>query len=375
MKNKTHSIKNEEYIEIRATVLFPIVLVIILLIFYISKNDNPKAEKNKNENETILEIKNNFDGDIISSLRDLGLTENDFFSNDEIFNFLSQLQNEEIDSIHTHTGIHSVTSRIDIFCKQMVSQSDPNYLQSDLVVRCFEEMSRVSFPDKLEELLIYYKNLTQYKVWLETGFNTNYSIDPIKMEDEKWQKRYELFGMDAAEEIYASERYNKNLNQQVEYYSKGKQNITEKINSLGDYIANLKATQSNQQEISDEDYIQYGQKFLSTPEIQSGLMKLSPEKQIKMLRNIRLSVGLSESKVNELESWDKSRMSEWEKGQTYLQEINSLKDKMESNSPEFDKESRRIKETYFGKELSDEIEQEDKNGNNRFQKKFEFFLH
>ena len=64
----------------------------------------------------------------------------------------------------------------------------------------------------------------------------------------------------------------------------------------------------------------------------------------------------------------------WEKGKQYNKEISSLKSRPEISKEEFLEESKKLKESFFGKELAEEIEEEEKKGIDRFAAKPEFFL-
>ena len=86
--------------------------------FDVVANDKYSKTKNSSQNTSLTAFYNAIQ------------TDNEHLSQAEIQNFISMLQEEELNTINTHMGIHSVTSRIENFCKQLVNQNNPDYFNN-----------------------------------------------------------------------------------------------------------------------------------------------------------------------------------------------------------------------------------------------------
>ena len=116
---------------------------------------------------------------------------------------------------------------------------------------CFEEIVKATFPEKLEQITIYLQNLIQYRMVLES--ESNLTDSKANREAALWRKRYELFGYDAAEELYASDRFLKKVEQRITENTSSKKSLDEKIRFLEEEIANVKSLQQNQQDTASEE--------------------------------------------------------------------------------------------------------------------------
>lgn len=357
----------------KEALFLPATLILICIVFIFTMEGGTKRKKkHKKEIQEVSENKNSSQNPSLTAFYNAIQTDNEHFPQTEIQNFISMLQDEEINTINTHTGIHSVTSRIENFCKQLVNQSSPDYFNNTLFNTCFEELVKASFPEKQEMINVYYRNLIQYRLVLETENNSSEVKTKSEREDMIWRKRYELFGYAAAEELYAGERYLLNIKQKIIANTSSKKNFDEKINSLQNEIAILKM--QRQQDSSGEEFIEFGEYFLSSPEVQKSLKSMSEEVRAQKLRSLRLAVGIPESRLKQLEEWDKNRTQLQIKGNSYLKEMKALQEKSELNPDEYSIELKKLKESYFGKELAEEIEEEEKKGFNRFAATQEFLL-
>lgn len=358
---------------LKEVLFLPATLILICIVFIFTMEGGTKRKKkHKKEIQEISENKNSIQNSSLTAFYNALQTDNEPFPQTEIQNFISILQEEEANTIHTHVGIHSVTSRIENFCKQLVNQNNPDYFNNTVFNTCFEELVKASFPEKQEMINVYYRNLIQYRLVLESESNSIELKTKSEREEIIWRKRYELFGYAAAEELYAGERYLLNMRQKIITNTSNKKNLDEKINFLQNEITILKM--QRQQDSTGEEFIEFGEYFLSSPEVQNSLKSMSEEARIQKLRSIRLAVGIPESRLSQLEEWDKDRTQMQMKGKNYLKEIKALQEKSELNPEEYNQESKKLKETYFGKELAEEIEEEEKKGINRFATSQEFLL-
>ena len=357
-----------------AALFLPAVLVLVSAVFILNDEScSKKKKKHKKDYNPAAQYSESDKKNTVSAFISLQLTDDETYTPEQVLNFILTLQEEESRTIHRHTGIHSATSRIEGYCRQMVARNNPNTFNEVLFMSCFEEMVKIAFPDRLEQIMLYFRNLIQYRTFLESESSVGSSKNQKERDEALWRKRHELFGVDAAEELYASEKYLKNLEQKISANTSSKKSMDEKIRFLQDEIANIRALQ-NQQETVGEEFIQFGEIFLSSPEVQAGLRAMSPENRYKTLRAVRQSSGVPESRLDQLEEWDRSRASLWEKGQQYLKEVSSLKEKSDLSAEEYSQEVKKLKESYFGKETADEIEEEEKRGISRFTQKPEFLL-
>ena len=185
----------------------------------------------------------------------------------------------------------------------MVSSQGSQSANDSLMRNCFEEIVKATFPEKLEQITIYLQNLIQYRMVLES--ESNLTDSKANREAALWRKRYELFGYDAAEELYASDRFLKKVEQRITENTSSKKSLDEKIHFLEEEIANVKSLQQNQQDTASEEFIQFGEYFLSSPEVQASLNSMSPKNRNQKLRAIRISVGVPESRLHELDLFRK----------------------------------------------------------------------
>lgn len=356
-----------------ATLFMPAVLVLILSVFIL--NDDSSSKKKKKHKKKISQTEEYIEPtpkNTDSSFLNLPLTDNETYPPEGIQNFILLLKEEESRTINTHTGIHSLTSRVEQYCRNMVSSQGSQSANDSLMRNCFEEIVKATFPEKLEQITIYLQNLIQYRMVLES--ESNLTDSKANREAALWRKRYELFGYDAAEELYASDRFLKKVEQRITENTSSKKSLDEKIRFLEEEIANVKSLQQNQQDTASEEFIQFGEYFLSSPEVQASLNSMSLKNRNQKLRAIRISVGIPESRLNALEDWDRSRLEEWEKGKRYNKELTTLKSKPDLSKEEYLQKLKQLKESFFGKELAEEIEEEEKKGIDRFAIKPEFFL-
>lgn len=351
----------------------PAVLTLILGIFLLNDAGFSK-KKSTHKRESGQVDGGSAQKSAVSAFISLQLTDDAEYTSEKILSFIQLLQDEESKTIHRHTGIHSLTSRIESYCRQMVMHNNPNSFNEVLFMSCFEETVKASFPERLEQIVQYLRNLLQYRSFLEFQSNSGNYKNKKEQEDALWQKRQELFGFDAVEELYAGERYIKNMEQKIAKSSSGRKSLDEKIRSFEEEIANIKASRPNPQEGETDEFIQFGEIFLSSPEVQSSLRSMSADQRNRKMREIRRSAGIPEERLNQLEEWDRNSFSLWEKGQQYLKEAGALKEKSDLSQEEYSQELKKLKESYFGKETADEIEEEEKRGISRFSQKPEFML-
>ena len=338
-----------------AALFLPAVLVLILSVFIL--NDDSSSKKKKKHKKKISQTEEYIDSgpkNTDPSFLNLPLTDNETFPSEGIQNFIQLLKEEESKTINTHTSQGSQSAN------------------DSLMRNCFEEIVKATFPEKLEQITIYLQNLIQYRMVLES--ESNLTDSKANREAALWRKRYELFGYDAAEELYASDRFLKKVEQRITENTSSKKSLDEKIRFLEEEIANIKSLQQNQQDTASEEFIQFGEYFLSSPEVQASLNSMSLKNRNQKLRAIRISVGIPESRWNALEDWDRSRLEEWEKGKRYNKELTTLKSKPDLSKEEYVQKLKQLKESFFGKELAEEIEEEEKKGIDRFAIKPEFFL-
>ena len=356
-----------------AALFLPAVLALILSVFIL--NDDSSSKKKKKHKRKISHTEESIDSlpkNTDPTFLNLPLADNEIYPPEEIQNFIQLLKEEESRTINTHTGIHSLTSRVEQYCRNMLSRQSNQSMNDSLLRNCFEEIVKATFPERLEQISIYLQNLIQYRMALES--ESNLTDSKANREAALWRKRYELFGYDAAEELYASDRFLKKVEQRITENTSSKKSLDEKIRFLEEEIANIKSLQQNQQDTANEEFIEFGEYFLSSPEVQASLNSMSPKNRNQKLRAIRISVGVPESRLHELEDWDKSRLEVWEKGKRYNKELSALKSKPDLSKEEYDQKLKQLKESFFGKELAEEIEEEEKKGIDRFAVKPEFFL-
>ncbi len=88
---------------------------------------------------------------------------------------------------------------------------------------------KATFPDLADEIFHRFEQYQEYQKWLEEERNKLYSLSPEERQNILWDKRYEIFGKDAANEIWAGELRAQELKTSLKEIDQSTGNLNDKL--------------------------------------------------------------------------------------------------------------------------------------------------
>jgi len=225
----------------------------------------------------------------------------------------------------------------------------------------FYKILKRAFPKFADEIMKTLKAMEAYLKWEEENRQLLSGMNIIEKRGFLWEKRNELFGVDA-EEIW---------NEEVESYDKRKQDMQDLLSrlkksndstiyeKLDDYQQTLKDVYKNTPEayiLQSKDLI--AKVFLSLDSVQNELKEMTPEDRKTELYNIRNEMGFTQAQIEQLEQIDDKKNSRWDNGLTYMDEREKITQELEGT--ELDTALTTLREKYFKHEAKTiQIEEDD----------------
>ncbi|WP_075007508.1 hypothetical protein [Stigmatella aurantiaca] len=218
------------------------------------------------------------------------------------------------------------------------------------------------FPELYEELAATLRNRIDYEKWVKDNHAYLRGLSPQERRNAMWDARHRLFGKDAAERIWASERKNQALGDALVALD-GMQgaNVEQKLSAYKQRLQDVYGEQAaaymgrHPQELMD--------RFMDLPSIQQELTAMAPERRLESLRAIRQEMGLEEEALQRWEALDRVRDERWEVGARYTAERDALSRQLSGAALETQLQALRAR--YFPSE-ADVIAQEEASGLFRF---------
>ncbi len=219
---------------------------------------------------------------------------------------------------------------------------------------------KASFSDIGDEIFKRFEDYQKYQNWLE-----DHREEVLKMSEEErtnllWNKRYEFFGEEAANEIWKAELQSQELKKAIYDIDKSSDNWQNKLKDYKQVIKDI--YKDNSDSFVQRRNLEVSEIFLQIPSIQQELKNMDNETRYKTLRDIRSYLGMSQEAIKNLENLDKERDIRWEVGYQYNAERKKL---ISQGASEEDIHKLRLK--FFNNEMAETLKQEEESGFYRFE--------
>ncbi|MCB1199852.1 MAG: hypothetical protein KDK41_04350 [Leptospiraceae bacterium] len=213
--------------------------------------------------------------------------------------------------------------------------------QPDDWVGCANEMSAAAFPDLAPQLFANLDALVRYNAWLSENRDDLKDMSRAERQKLLKDKRISLFGENAAE-IWAPEEQAENVRASLAEISKSSDlPLSAKLNH---FTSTLRETYGKSAPTYIENHKQeLVHSFLDV--VQTDLQNMNPVDQKTALREIRSAMGMDKAAIERWDVLDTERDQRWDKGKTYMQEL----EKLQKESDSADKIVE-LRKRYFGEE-------------------------
>jgi hypothetical protein len=221
---------------------------------------------------------------------------------------------------------------------------------------------KAQFPERYEELAATLRNRIDYEKWVKDNHAYLRGLSPDERRTAVWDARHRLFGKDAAERIWASERKNQSVGDTLLALDRMEgANVEQKLSAYKQRLQDVYGEQApayigrHQQELMD--------RFVDLPSVQQELTAMAPERRLESLRAIRQEMGLDEEALKRWDALDRVRDERWEAGARYTAEREALSRQL--SGAELDTQLQALRTRYFPAE-AEVIAQEEASGLFRF---------
>lgn len=228
--------------------------------------------------------------------------------------------------------------------------------------RMLLEFLRETYPERYEELAAKLRARLAYERWMKENDSYLQQLGNEERRKNVWEERERLFGQEAAEEIWASERKHQAMADALTALdARTDVNASEKVKLYRD---SLEGVHGDQTDAFLERHRQEAMNaFLDLSSVQKELAGLTPDERSKSLREIRSGLGLDVEALQRWDALDATRDARWEAGAAYMQERERLA--KQYSGAALEEQLRPVRERYFGGE-AETIASEEESGFFRF---------
>lgn len=237
---------------------------------------------------------------------------------------------------------------------RMLKEKYPDSWVTELYV-----LLKVAFPDLADQIFNRFEQYQEYQKWLDKERDSLMSLTPEDRQKILWDKRYDIFGKETANEIWSSEIKAQQLQQSLKEIDESSGNINDKAKQFKASLQNIYGEQT--QDFLSKRNFDLSQSFLQLSSIQKELQNMDSDTRYKTLKQIRIYLGMEQEAVKRLEDLDKERDLRWEIGKQYFAERESLIKRGAS-----EEELNKLRLKFFSPEMADVIKQEEDSGFFRF---------
>lgn len=230
--------------------------------------------------------------------------------------------------------------------------------------RLLEEIVRRAYPGQAAALMALASQLAEYRQWVAG----NELLADLSREERRqllWQVRAEIFGEEAAEDIWRHELQRDEISRllaeigqvpEISFQEKATVLLESVVAVYGESVRDL------------EEDLRYGLlgAFLELDSVQQDLQSMAGDQRAASLRELRQAAGYGEGAVERLAHLDEVRDQRWQLGQQYMQERNRIISEYEGED-QLDR-LKLLGSEYFGEEAAT-VEAEIQAGFYRFQQK------
>ncbi len=237
---------------------------------------------------------------------------------------------------------------------RMLKEKYPNSWVTELYV-----LLKLSFPNLADEIFKRFEEYQEYQTWLDKERDSLMSLSPEERQKILWDKRYEIFGREIANEIWASELKSQQLQQSLKQIDVLSGDIQEKAKQFKASLYQIYGDET--QDFIKKRNFDLSQTFLQLSSVQKELQNMDSDSRYKTLKQIRIYLGMEPEAVKRLEDLEKERDIRWEIGKQYLTEREQLIQKGAS-----EEELHKLRLKFFNPEMAEIIKQEEESGFFRF---------
>jgi len=237
-------------------------------------------------------------------------------------------------------------------------EKNPAGWQADLLAAV-----RAAFPERADEIAAILQHRLDYEAWLDSNRDRLKGLGERERRDALWEERKRLFGEQAADEIWSSDRKNRAI-------ADGLAEIdARRDGTVGDRLAQYKEAILETHQENADAYLQNHRqealsRFLTLESVQRELAALPPEQRSAALRDVRKGLGLDEAALGRWDTLDRERDGRWEVGRKYMAERAALAKQYTGDALE--PHLQELRARYFGAEAGT-IADEEASGFFRFE--------
>jgi hypothetical protein len=178
---------------------------------------------------------------------------------------------------------------------------------------------RAAFPERAGELAANLQRRIAYEDWLAQHKDRLAGLGERERRDALWEARKRLFGEDAAEEIWASERKNQAVSDALaEIDARPDATVSDRLAQYKESL--LDAHQENADAFLQNHRQEALSRFLALDSVQRELASLPAADRTAALRDVRKGLGLDDAALGRWSSLDQERDRRWDVGRAYMAE-------------------------------------------------------
>jgi len=228
--------------------------------------------------------------------------------------------------------------------------------------RALLEFLREAWPERYEELAAKLRARLDYERWMKANEADLQRLGDEERRQNVWAQREQLFGKEAAEQIWASERKNQAVSSALSALdARTDVTVADKVKLYRD---SLQEVYGEQTEAWLERHRQEAMnRFLDLTSVQKELTRMAPAERSRHLRDIRSGLGLDAEALQRWDGLDAERDARWDAGAKYMQEREALA--KQYSGAALEEKLRPVRERYFGAE-AETIAAEEESGFLRF---------
>jgi hypothetical protein len=266
------------------------------------------------------------------------------------------------DSLRTQFGgtISETVNQLSLLeLRQFLKENFPEDWDTKL-----DDLLRRAFPDDADQILAIFRKMDRYDEWLDDRKFDLAAMQNEEIRDALWEKREEIFGEEAAQEIWASNSESRHLRDLMEILEEADDiPLDDRIQLFRSAVAESDPGGADPL-LQDRNHVM-ASAFLNMESVQDELRQMGPDERAETLRHIRQSMGIDEEAIEELEKVDEERERRWQNGLRYMDERDDLA--RDYDGAALDEELRFLRERYFGDEAKT-IEAEEASGFFRYRR-------
>jgi hypothetical protein len=255
---------------------------------------------------------------------------------------------ELVTYLHARFGKHIASSYVQI---QMIEKlmrhfqaKNPAGWQDELLAAI-----RAAFPERYAELAATLQHRIEYEAWMKGNTERLHGLGERERREALREERSRLFGEEAAEQIWASERKNQAVTDALAAIdARPDATVGDR---LAQYQESLQDTRQDNTDAFLENHRQEAlSRFLALASVQRELSALPPAGRSAVLRDVRKGLGLDDAALGRWDTLDHERDRRWDVGLAYMAERVALGKQYSGEALEAHLQELRTR--YFGAEAA-----------------------